>query len=411
MRYIGLDAHREFCEVAVCQEGRVRRAERVASTPAALERFARTLGPEDVVALEATGNAWAIARILAPHAGRVVLAQPKAVRAIAQAKVKTDAVDARTLVRLLTAGFLPEVWQGGEGTQALRRQVSRRRQLIKQRTRAKNQVHAVLMRNLAGKPPMSDVFGRRGRAWLAGLALPVDERATLEGCLREIDFVDGELAVVQRALAEAALASPECRRLMTIPGIDATTAVVVMGAVGDIRRFPSAQQLVGYLGLDPRVRQSGNEPARHGRISKQGASAARHALVEAAWVAGRSSGPLRAFAERVRARRGVNIATVAVARKLAVLCWHMLTREQDYAFARPGLTRQKLRRLELAVGAERRQGQRIGERVYPTKAEHARDLELARQAELAYRRLMQDWGPRARRAQAPHGGAHPEVSP
>src|SRR4029450_13683260 len=115
-------------------------------------------------------------------------------------------------------------------------------------------------------------------------------------------------------------------------------------------RLPPAPHLAGSLGLDPRVRQSGSEPARHGRISKQGPGETRHVLVEAAWHASRAPGPLRAFHQRIAGGRGGNIATVAVARKLAVIAWHMLSRDEDYAFARPSLTRDKMRRLGVRAG-------------------------------------------------------------
>jgi hypothetical protein len=126
-----------------------------------------------------------------------------------------------------------------------------------------------------------------------------------------------------------------------------------------------------YLGLDPRVRQSGSEPARHGRISKQGPGETRHVLVEAAWHAARTTGPLRAFHERIAARRGRNIATVAVARKLAVIAWHMLSRGEDYAFARASLTREKIRKLELATGAERRRQAQPGPHLRNTRTASA----------------------------------------
>jgi hypothetical protein len=144
---------------------------------------------------------------------------------------------------------------------------------------------------------------------------------------------------------------------MTIPGVNLHTAATFMASVGDIGRFGSPRRLVSYLGLDPKVRQSGEETARHGHISKQGASEARHMLCEAGWIVVRSPSPLRAFGERIRSRRGSRIATVAVARKLVVLFWHLLTTEQDYAFGRPTLTRKRLRRLELAAGAPRGKGQ------------------------------------------------------
>ncbi len=181
---------------------------------------------------------------------------------------------------------------------------------------------------------MTDLFGKKGRAWLTELELPNDERDTVEACLRQIDFLSTEIAHVDRRLAEQALQSDEIKRLMTIPGIDVTTAATLIAAIGDIHRFPSAKKLVGYLGIDPRVRQSGQSPARQGRISKQGSSNCRHVLGEAAWSAVKTPGPLRAFYQRIRARRGAQVAIVATARKLACLCWQLLTTEQDYAFKR-----------------------------------------------------------------------------
>lgn len=400
MRSIALDAHRDFCEVAINERGRVRLAGRIATTPEKLRLFGESLQPTDQVVLEATGNAVGIARILEPFVDRVVLADAKAVRAVARARAKTDKIDARLLARLLASGFLGEVWTPDEQTRARRRLVSRRAQLVRQRTREKNQVHAVLMRRLVGKPPMSDVFGVRGRAWLARLELPADERLTVDGCLRHIDMLEEEVGLVEQAIAADALASPEMRRLLTIPGVNAVTACALIGAIGDIRRFPTPAHLVGYLGLDPRVIQSGSEPARHGRISKQGPGEARHVLVEGAWYLARTIGPMRAFHQRIRDRRGANVATVAVARKLAVICWHMLTREEDYAFARPSLTREKLRRLELLTGAERNRGRRHPERVFAPRRQHELERELAAQAETAYKRLTADWTARGPNASA-----------
>src|SRR5436309_8271747 len=145
MRSFGLDVHRDFCEVAICEDGRVRSGGRVKTSPEALQQFADSLARTDQVALEATGNALAIARLLEPHVARVVVAATKELRAITEAKVKTDRHDARTLARLLAAGLLHGCWLPDEATRALRRRLARRAQLVRQRTRAKNEVHAVLL--------------------------------------------------------------------------------------------------------------------------------------------------------------------------------------------------------------------------------------------------------------------------
>jgi transposase len=179
-------------------------------------------------------------------------------------------------------------------------------------------------------------------------------------------------------------------RLMSVPGVNVQTAATFMAAIGDVSRFSSPRKLVSYLGLDPRVRQSGSAPARHGRISKEGASEVRHMLGEAAWKVMLTPGPLRAFFERVRARRGAQIAATATARKLAVLFWQLLSRGEDYAFARPAMTRHKIRRLELLAGAPPQKG-RHGIAGGKSKAVFDAERELSRQAEAAYRRLVSDW--------------------
>src|SRR5919201_6629932 len=157
-------------------------------------------------------------------------------------------------------------------------------------------------------------------------------------------------------IAADALQSAAIGRPMTVPGVNVIVAATFMARVGEIGRFASPRKLVGYLGLDPRVAQSGSAPATHGRISKQGSVSARHALVEASWSTVRQPGPLHAFYQRIRARRGHSVAIVACARKLACLFWCLLTREEDYAFAQPTLTQKKLRLLEVRAGSKTHKG-------------------------------------------------------
>ena len=388
-RAIGLDVHLEFCEVAIAEDRAVRSAGRVETKPDALELFAQSLGPDDRVALEVTGNAWEIARIVEPHVARVVVVSP-ADTGIRQARAKSDRLDARTLARLLWSGELDAVWMPDRVTWVMRRRLSRRGQLVWTRSRAKNEIHAVLMRCLVGRPPFADLFGVKGRRWLAELELPVEERETVDAGMRQVEFLDTEIAQVERLIARDALASEEIKRLMTVPGVNVIVAASFVAAIGDIGRFHNPRKLVGYLGLDPRVRQSGSGPASHGHISKQGSVRARHALVESCWSAVRQPGPLHAFYQRVRARRGHSVAIVACARKLACLFWVLLTREEDYAYAQPSLTRKKLRLLELAAGAQRYSP--AGDGVWhANEAVRAAERELAHQAEIAYQRTVRDY--------------------
>jgi transposase len=387
-RAIGLDVHRDFCVVAICEDGQVRTGARVASTPEGIELLAQSLLASDRVALEVTGSCWEVARILEPHVERVVVVSPDDT-GISQARAKTDRLDARTLARLLWSGELESVWMPDERCRVLRRRLARREQLVRSRTRVKNEIHAVLQRRLQGKPPCSDLFGVKGRRWLAALELPLEERESVDAGIRHVEFLDAEIGTVDRLIAQQALAWPEIRRLMTVPGVNLICAATFIAAVGDPRRFLTSRKLVAYLGLDPKVRQSGDTPARSGRISKRGSAAARWALVEAAWSVVLQPGPLHAFYDRTRARRGHGKAIVATARKLAILFWCMLCRGEDYAHQQPSLTRKKLRRLEITAGAPKYAKTAHGVWSSNTAIRQA-ERELATQAETSYKRMVTD---------------------
>src|SRR5918998_40097 len=253
-----------------------------------------------------------------------------------------------------------------------------------------------------GSPPCSDLFGVKGRRWLAGLELPVEERESVDAGIRHVEFLDSEIAAVERLIAQQALNWPEIRRLMTVPGVNLICAATFIAAIGDAGRFFTNRKLVAYLGLDRKVRQSGEAPARSGKISKRGSASARWALVEAAWSVVLQPGPLHAFYDRTRARRGHGKAIVATARKLAILFWCMLTRGEDYAHQQPSLTKKKLRRLEITAGAPKHAKTARG--IWSSNvAIRQAERRLAEQAEASYQRLVSDRqaaAPKARWARA-----------
>jgi len=406
-RVIGMDIHRTFAEVVFWEAGQLRHTGRVDMTRAGLEGFGRTLNKEDEVVIEATGNAMAVVRALEPHVARVIVANPLQVKAIAHAHVKTDKIDAGVLASLRAANFLPEIWLPDADTERLRRQVARRNQVVRHRTRIKNEVHAILHAHLIPPCP-HDLFARLGRAWLERQNLPDDERAAIARHLRELDRLGEDLDALDRDIAQMVIEDPAVRRLLTITGVNLIVAAGLIAAIGDVRRFTSSEKLVSYVGLNPRVRQSGLGLAQHGRISKQGRSHARAMLVEAAWAASKAPGPLRAFFLRVRARRGHQVAAVAVARKLAVLCWHLLTKQVDYQLSRPALVAHKVRAMELQAGHPAQKGNKRGSTfAYNVKELRHREIEIARQAEHAYEQLVRGWQ-RRRPAKQRTGAANEE---
>lgn len=411
-RVIGLDIHRTFAEVVFWEDGRLRHYGRIDMTRSGLEGFGRSLEPEDEIVIEATGNAMSVVRVLSPFA-RVIVANPMQVKAIAHARIKTDKIDAGVLAQLQASGFLPEVWVPDPRTERLRRLVARRTQVVRHRTRVKNEVHSILQAHLVPQCPHADLFNGRGRAWLEKQVVPDDERAAIHRHVREIDRLGEDLAVLDSDIAKDAVEDPQVKRLLTIAGVNVTVATGIIAAIGEITRFCEPQKLVSYFGLNPRVRQSGLGVAQHGRISKHGRSHARGLLVEAAWAASKASGPLRAFFLRIRAKRGHQVAAVATARKLTVLIWHMLTKQQDYLWIRPALVAAKERQLALKAGAKPERG--VGRRgsAYAYNVKELRNLEKANaeQAERAYDHMVRNWmskSPKKPSAKPHQGSANPE---
>ncbi len=181
---------------------------------------------------------------------------------------------------------------------------------------------------------------------------------------------------------------------MIITGVNMIVALSVVAAIGEIGRFSSPEKLVSYFGLNPRVRQSGDKAAYHGRITKQGRSHAQAMLVEAAWSVSRTPGPLRAFFWRIREKRGYQIAAVATARKLTVVVWHMLSRGEEYVWSRPALLDWKLRKLELTVGYPSHRGGRTkgsAADYNSLKSVRDREREAVGHAESVYRRFVIKW--------------------
>lgn len=394
MRVIGMDVHRSFAQVAILDGKKVEDSLRVELEHDAVVAFGRRLEPTDEVVLEATGNTAAIVRLLKPFVARVVIANSLQVRAIAYARVKTDKIDAVILAKLHASGFLPEVWSADDETIAQRRLVSERAAQVRAIRRVKARIQSVLHANLIPRYE-GHLFGKGGRRWLATAPLPKAERALVSRQLTELDRLDRQLIDLDRRLTRIALDDPRTRKLMTVAGISATVATAVVASIGDISRFRCPDKLASYFGVAPRVRQSGSKPAFHGRITKQGNAIARSMLVEAAWSAASVPGPLRAFFLRIKDKKGATAAAVATARKIAVLIWHLLTKEEPYRWARPAFVAMKMRKLELKAGAPKAHGKAGPGHDYWIKEIRHREMELVAQAEAAYATMAASWQPRS----------------
>jgi transposase len=278
--------------------------------------------------MEAGPNWSYVYDMIEPLVDGLMLAHPQRVRAIATARVKTDAIDARTLAHLLRADLIPPAYVPEVYIRRRREMLRYRLDLVKQRTAMKNRVHALLAQ-VGAASPVTDLFGRTGRAWMGGLQLDGQRRYELGGYLRVLDCLSEEIAEATQRVREAARPDRDAQLLMTIPGIAELTAWTLLAEIGDVRRFPDARHLVSYAGFAPRVRSSGGR-TKLGHITKQGPSALRWVLIEAAHIAVRKPGHLQAQYHRLRRGKSSAVAITACARQLLVAVYHMLMRGEAY---------------------------------------------------------------------------------
>jgi transposase len=324
MIHVGVDLHQRFCYMTALEaRGKMIQAGPVTNEKLALRKYFRQYrGQEVQVAVEACGFWPAFREVVEPEVARLVLVHPQRVKAIASAKLKNDRVDSETLAHLLRCDLLPESWKADRETQARRQQVRLRATLVRQRTRLKNQVHAVLHQQ-GLRSPVTDLFGKRGRWWLAQVKLPAQARESVNVCLRLLDGYSEEIQKQNLQLSERAKQDKRVEWLLTIPGIGECSAMMVLAEIGDIGRFHDADALCSYAGLVPRVRESAGKAGRGG-ITRQGSSWLRWMMVEAAQVATRSSPAARRYYEKLLRKKHKHVARVALARKLLIAVYVLL---------------------------------------------------------------------------------------
>jgi transposase len=323
MNSVGIDLHRNRSHVAVIDEhGELALSKRIINGREAFLELLGGLEGESQIAVEATyGWEW-LAELLEDAGYDIHLAHPLRTRAIAAARVKTDAVDARTLAHLLRADLLPEAYVAPRELRDLRELLRHRIGLTAMRSALKNRVHAILAKHGITRQH-SDLFGKGGRQFLAALELREAPRRRLDSLIALICDFDREIEATTREIDQRAKADDRVDVLCQIRGVGPYTAMLIIAEVGEIARFPDARHLCAWAGLTPTVRSSDGK-ARLGHISRQGSPALRWALVEAAQKCTTGGGPLREQFERITKRRGRKVAKVAVARQILTLSYYGL---------------------------------------------------------------------------------------
>lgn len=289
------------------------------------------LKPGDAVVIEATGNAWDIYDIVAPLVSKIVVAHPRKVRQIAEARTKTDKADVKRLITLLIADIVPQVWVPPKHVRELRSLVSFRWRLSRQIVMSKNRLHSVVQRfNLS--PPEGNLFSDQNAHWWRQLSFSDLTAIQVQCDLQIVQQLEAQKAVIDQKLAELSNSDPwasDVVFLMQLPGFGILFSMIFLAAVGDISRFPSPKKLVGYAGLGAGVHISGQKH-QDKSITKEGRKELRWALVEAAWGAVRSDPYWKAQYNHFKKSKHSGKAIVAVARKLLVAAWHVLSNRQPY---------------------------------------------------------------------------------
>ncbi len=323
VRYAGLDIHKRKCHGVIMDEGgEVLEDEEFENSLLGVEHFFR--GYQDAkVVIEASYSWRPTYERLEKMNLEVKLAHPHKVRAIAEASIKTDSIDARTLAHLLRADLIPESYIPRKEIRELRDKVRLRAELVREKARLKNKIHAELEKNritVKGNP-----FAKKNRDDLRELGIE-----SVNHYLAVIETLEERIKIVSEELEKIAEEKEEAQLLMTIPGVGYFSALTILAEIGDVERFPDAEKLCSYAGLVPRVRQSGDS-TRLGRIKKEGDKMLRWILVESVWThIVHADSKLTEYYHRKKKEKDSKRAAIATARKMLTSIYFMLKRGEEY---------------------------------------------------------------------------------
>jgi transposase len=324
--FVGMDVHRNRTQVCVLDAtGAELENRNVPNDRRVLAEVLSAVGQGTPVAFEAAyGTGW-IAEVLRGQGLEPHLAHAAGCRAIADAKLKYDRLDARTLANLVRTGYLAEAWLAPNEVREARLVLRQRAWLVRARTAAKNRIRAQLADE--GIPVRLGLWTKAGADWLDEVELSVMHRWAVSDSQALIEVLEVRIRSLEAEIRRRAKPDARVEALMTIPGIGLLSAMTLVAEIGDITRFPTSRKLCAWAGLTPAMRNS-DRKIRHGHITKAGPQAVRHVLGEAAQVARRSE-PYRSDFLATKHRRGMGIALVRVARKLLTQAFWVLRELED----------------------------------------------------------------------------------
>jgi len=332
--YVGVDNHKKFSYLSVMDEkGVVVKEGRVVNTREAVNKFLGKEYTKDTSAVLEAGRNWTVMYDwLEEELDEVKLAHPLKVKAIAEAKIKTDKIDAKTLAHLLRCDLVPEAYVPDKGTRIIKNILRQRMFLVKLATMVKNRIHLIIDRHpeVKNQINLQDLFSKQGLEWLSLVVLPKEDRRILDEELDLLNYLHEKIESSNYWITQIGKDDADVQLLMTIPaGIGKFFALLIANEIDDITRFRDKNKLASYAGLIPSVHASADK-VFHGRIVKHGNKYLRWALIEAVWPAIRKDLSLREYYESLKARKGANQAKVAVARRLSVIVYRVLSQKRSY---------------------------------------------------------------------------------
>lgn len=334
--FVGVDYHKAYSYGTIMsQSGEILKHGRFGNHPESLARFLGDhAGPDCSAVLEATRNWCVMHDWLEAQTGQVTLAHPLKVKAIAEAKIKTDKIDATILAHLLRCDLIPAAYVCSPAARVLKNLLRHRMFLVRLQTMAKNRIHVLLDRHPAirARRRATELFTRVGVAWLKQIELPTYDRHILDSEVALLEHLQAQIKQADTWLRQIGRKDPRVQLLESIPGIGRSFALLIVSEIDDIRRFASPKKLHAYAGLVPSTYASGGRTF-HGRITKAGNKYLRWALVEAVWPAIQKDVGLRDVYENLRRRKGANPAKVATARRLLTIVYRVLSEQREYRHA------------------------------------------------------------------------------
>jgi transposase len=330
MLYAGVDTHKKYSRVVVTDSrGKMVAQASLSNDVASFKDFFLQMN-EPVKAVVEAGRTWGIIYDMLEDLGAdPVLANPLMARAIAEAKIKTDSIDARTLADLLRADLIPTVHVPSRETRAQKNLLRQRFWLVSIRTMVKNRIHHILDRNHVVMSQRSDIFGKAGRCEMERLDIPAPDNQLLNAHLEILDHIKEQIESAEKWIAEVVDDHPGTAIVRTVPGLGKIFAPLIALEIDDVKRFSNPGKLCAYAGLVPSTYASGGK-VRHGRLISSCNRWLKWAFVEAAWIAQRTSPYCHEYFERIKRRKGANSAATALARRLCEITWHCLIGNRRY---------------------------------------------------------------------------------